>query len=292
MSRAERAVQVVLLLGVGGVAAAASWSHVVALATAHGQHGWLAVADAAVIETLAVSAGLEIRRRRSAGQRAGFVLAVLVGSAVLSLAAQVAEAERSVWGWLMAGVPAAAFLVLVKIALGRPASARENSDENSDPQPPAARSGTPSGHENSDRNSHRPGVAAAPEVRPEVRTGSSGHALGAPPTDPEVRTGSPAPVLSPGEDQDRSGTGEDRVGDREDGPVPDGPDPLFAAGRAVLADLEQAGAPLTRAALIEGLRARDVKIGTGRATGLLRQLRAQPDPMLNGSRSRAGGSES
>lgn len=108
----------------------------------------------------------------------------------------------------------------------------------------------------------------------------------------------PPPVLTPAEDQDGSGTGRDRrdwPGDREDraedethGPgrpaVPDDGDPLLAAGLAVLADLDRDGAVLTRSALINGLRARDVKISTGRATELLRQLRAAPaDPVLNGS---------
>lgn len=110
----------------------------------------------------------------------------------------------------------------------------------------------------------------------------------------------PAPVLSPAEGQDRPRTGEDRgdraedgqdrAEDREDGPVPVDVDPLLAAGLAVLADLDRDGAPLTRSALIDGLRARDVKVGTGRATQLLRQLRAAPaDPVLNGSASRPGG---
>jgi hypothetical protein len=94
----------------------------------------------------------------------------------------------------------------------------------------------------------------------------------------------PAPVLSPAEGQDRPRTGEDRGDRAEDGQVPDGPDPLLSAGRAVLADLNRDGAVLTRSALIEGLRARDVRVGTGRATELLRQLRAAPvDPVMNGS---------
>ncbi|WP_307961985.1 hypothetical protein [Salinispora arenicola] len=37
--------------------------------------------------------------------------------ALLSLAAQVAEAESSVWGWIVAAVPSLAFLALVKVVL-------------------------------------------------------------------------------------------------------------------------------------------------------------------------------
>jgi hypothetical protein len=118
--RAESAVQALLTVAVGGVAGAAAWSHVMRLATVHGQPGWLAVADAAVIETLAVSAGLEIRRRRRNRQPVRTVVAVLVAAVALSLACQVATAEPSPWGWVMAAVPAAGFLAMAKIALGHP----------------------------------------------------------------------------------------------------------------------------------------------------------------------------
>lgn len=115
----EDALQIGLMLGVGGVAAAASWAHIVALAAEHGQGGWLAYADAAVIETAALSAGLEIRRRKRTGQPVWGVAVVLVAAVALQLAAQLAAAELSVWGWLLGAVPAVAFLVLAKLALAR-----------------------------------------------------------------------------------------------------------------------------------------------------------------------------
>lgn len=114
---AERAVQTLLVLGVGVVAGAASWSHAHALAVQHGQTGWLAWADAAVLETMAVSAGLELRRRHAAGRPVRAVLAVLLGAVAIQLAAQVADAERSVWGWTMAALPCLGSLVLIKMAL-------------------------------------------------------------------------------------------------------------------------------------------------------------------------------
>ncbi len=107
------------MLAVGGLAGAGAFSRVVDLAVAHGQPVWLAVADAAVVETMAVSAGLEIRRRRRSRRPVRFVVAVLVVAVCLSLSAQVAQAERSPWGWTMAAVPALGFLVLAKIALSR-----------------------------------------------------------------------------------------------------------------------------------------------------------------------------
>jgi len=117
--RAEGVVQVLILLTIGGMAAAASFTHVHNVAAAHGQPGWLAWADAVVLELMSIATGLEIRRRHRAGQPAGFVLAVLVGAVALSLSAQVVEAERSVVGWLAAALPALGFLALVKIVLTR-----------------------------------------------------------------------------------------------------------------------------------------------------------------------------
>lgn len=112
-------VQIGLTLAVGAVAACASWSHVLDLARQHGQAGWIAWAVAACVETATVSAGLEVRRRRRTGMSAVLPAGVLVVATALQLSAQVAQAERSPWGVLLAAVPAVTFLVLVKLALAR-----------------------------------------------------------------------------------------------------------------------------------------------------------------------------
>ena len=117
--RAEGVVQVLILLGIGSMAAAASFTHVHNVAAAHGQPGWLAWADAVVLELMSIATGLEIRRRARNGHTAGFVALVLVAAVSLSLAAQVVEAERSVIGWLAAALPALGFLACVKIVLSR-----------------------------------------------------------------------------------------------------------------------------------------------------------------------------
>lgn len=121
-ARVEGVVQVVIMLAIGAAAAAASFTHVHDVAEAHGQPGWLAWADAVVLELMSVAGGLELRRRKRLGAHLWFPAVVLVVAVVLSLGAQVVEAEPSVIGWLAAALPAVGFLAMVKIALGRAGS--------------------------------------------------------------------------------------------------------------------------------------------------------------------------
>lgn len=113
----ESSARLLILLAIGGMAGAAAFTHVHDLTVAHGQPDWIGWANAVAIELMAIYLGLEIRARRRVGRKAGFVGVLLVGFALLSLAAQVAEAERSVWGWIVAAVPSLAFLALVKVVL-------------------------------------------------------------------------------------------------------------------------------------------------------------------------------
>jgi Protein of unknown function (DUF2637) len=111
-------VQIVIMFAIGGAAGAASFTHVHNLAAAHRQGGWLAWADAIVLELMSIASGLEIRRRRRIGSPLGVSAVVLVCAVLLSLAAQVIQAEPTPIGWIAAAVPAAGFLTMVKIALG------------------------------------------------------------------------------------------------------------------------------------------------------------------------------
>jgi hypothetical protein len=121
--RIEGVVQIVIMLAIGGAAGAASFTHVHNVAVAHGQEGWLAWADAIVLELMSIASGLELRRRKREGKPVLFPSTVLVMAVVLSLAAQVVEAEPSVIGWTAAALPAAGFLAMVKIAMSRTTSA-------------------------------------------------------------------------------------------------------------------------------------------------------------------------
>lgn len=149
-SQFEAVLQAGLVIVVGSVAACASWSHVVELAERHGQPGWLAVADAAVLETMAVSMGLELRRRRRTGAPIVFVSGVLLGAVTLQLAAQVAQAPRTFWGWTMAALPAVGFLLLAKAAIARvpvmPTESMTTSTVDARPERTFA-SGEPDAHE-------------------------------------------------------------------------------------------------------------------------------------------------
>ena len=103
---------------ISGAAGAASFTHVHNVAAAHGQPGWLAWADAIVLELMSIASGLELRRRKRLHTPTRFPATVLGCAVTLSLAAQVAEAEPSPTGWIAAAVPALGFLVMVKVALG------------------------------------------------------------------------------------------------------------------------------------------------------------------------------
>ncbi|MFJ5541965.1 DUF2637 domain-containing protein [Micromonospora chalcea] len=115
--RAESGIRVLILLAIGTMAGAAAFTHVHDLTVAHGQPDWIGWANAVAVELMAIYLGLEIRARRRAGRPVGLVGVLLVAFALLSLAAQVAEAEPSVWGWIVAAVPSLAFLALVKVVL-------------------------------------------------------------------------------------------------------------------------------------------------------------------------------
>jgi hypothetical protein len=233
---AEARVQLALTVTVGGVAACASWSHVLDLAGLHGQGGWLAWAVAACIETSAVSAALEVRRRRNAGAPVTFPVVVLVAATALQLAAQVAQAERSGWGVVLAAVPAVTFLVLVKLALSRAHGA----------------------------DAVQASVAVSAQViTPEPNALDVAAATSALSRRDSVDV--PAAITKDGE-----GAGDAGPQRRPDPPVGE----LLLIGRAVADELARDGLPLNRRNLLAGIRARGRSCSSERASALLAALRA------------------
>jgi len=133
--RTENAVQILILLIVGGMAGAASFTHVhdwTMHNTPAGTGSWFGWANAIISELTPTAAGIEIRRRKRQHRTAAYPTAVLIAAVTLSLSAQVAQAKPSITGWLLAAVPALAFLALTKLLFSRtPARATA-------PQPPIA----------------------------------------------------------------------------------------------------------------------------------------------------------
>ncbi|MGQ5263664.1 DUF2637 domain-containing protein [Micromonospora sp. ZYX-F-536] len=251
--RLENRIQVLIMLLIGGAAGAASFRHVHDVAAAHGQPGWLAWADAVVLELTSIAAGLELRRNRRLGKRVAFPATVLTVAVFLSLAAQVVEAEASAIGWIAAALPALGFLTMVKIALGR-----------ADPAPP-------------ERIARPTRVAPGPPLVADAAVPDTREPVPAPPLPVPASTETvrdcTAAVPAPA-DQDPA------VPDRraEDTPVRD-PGPgitaLVPAARSAARTLDAHGTPLSRKALAGQLRADGHQLSNATASALVRVLRGE-----------------
>jgi len=114
-------IRVLVTVVLGGIGGAAGFTHTHDWAVHHGQTGWLAWADAVVIEGIAIVAGFEVRRDHQQGKTKllTFPMAVLVAGFGIQMTAQVALAEPTPGGWLLAAMPALGFLVVVKLLLRR-----------------------------------------------------------------------------------------------------------------------------------------------------------------------------
>jgi hypothetical protein len=134
--------RVAVTIALGGIGASAGFTHTHDWATAHGQHGWLAWADAVVIEGMAVVAGFEVHRDHHHGRK-GITLpqVVLVVAFLVQMTAQVAQAEPTPAGWLLAAMPALGFLTVVKLIMRR-IPERDSTDQATQPIDPADGQGT------------------------------------------------------------------------------------------------------------------------------------------------------
>lgn len=141
--RVENTVQIIILLAIASMAGAASFTHVHDW-TMHnvptGTGGWFGWANAVISELTPTAAGIEIRRRKRQHRPIAYPMAVLIAAAALSLTAQVAQARHSITGWLVAAVPALAFLALSKLVLSRSATTTQPASRPNDglpAQPPS-----------------------------------------------------------------------------------------------------------------------------------------------------------
>jgi hypothetical protein len=115
------------------IAGAGSFTHIRDTASQHGQTGWMSWAIAVCIDLTCVMAARERQRDKKTGRtQRGLVswpVLVLTGGIVLSLAANLAQATPTVWGWITAGTPAGAFLVAVSMLERRVTGTRTNSPQ-------------------------------------------------------------------------------------------------------------------------------------------------------------------
>ncbi|WP_243704778.1 DUF2637 domain-containing protein [Micromonospora sp. KC723] len=238
------------MLAIGGAAGAASFTHVHNVAAAHGQPGWLAWADAIVLELMSIASGLELRRRKRAHTSTVFPASVLACAVTLSLAAQVVEAEPSPIGWIAAAVPALGFLVMVKVALGyagttTPTNAARTADHLPD-QP--TQTTPPSGPAETTRSGGTAGRRSATRTSGLAEVAHQPH----------------------GRDRRRRDAGRGRSA-QQSGDVAK----LLPAARRVRDHLAADGQALTRAALAEALRGTGHTVSNTRVSELLKTLRAE-----------------
>ncbi|MEE6257995.1 DUF2637 domain-containing protein [Plantactinospora sonchi] len=251
------------MLAIGGAAGAASFTHVHNVAAAHGQPGWLAWADAIVLELMSIAAGLELRRRKRARVSTRFPAVVLGCAVTLSLAAQVVEAEPSPIGWIAAAVPALGFLVMVKVALGYAGTATRTD-------------ATPSWKHEPDRT-----AGVEPSVGPINHARSAG---------PVGERSTARTVRPPGASHRRDGRTRRRNTTHREWSTHRSPDAdgLLPAARHVRDRLAADGEPLTRAALADALRSAGHSVSNTRVSDLLKTLKAESSlPSTASKRGRA-----
>ncbi|MFF5207800.1 DUF2637 domain-containing protein [Streptosporangium sp. NPDC000396] len=114
------------ILVLAAIAGAGSFTHIRDTAAEHGQDGWMAWAVAVCVDLTCVMAARERQRDKHTGRTSDGPISwptlVLVFGIVLSLAANLNQADPSPWGWITAATPAGAFLIAVSM-LERRASA-------------------------------------------------------------------------------------------------------------------------------------------------------------------------
>ncbi|MFB4273488.1 DUF2637 domain-containing protein [Nonomuraea sp. GTA35] len=155
------------------IAGAGSFTHIRDTASEHGQSGWMAWAIAVCVDLTCVMAARERQRDKKTGrQRRGpmsWPVLVLTGGIVLSLAANLQQADPTVWGWITAATPAAAFLVAISMLERRtsgphPTSSPEPFESSAMDVPPRPRPDEPLAVPSNDRPAL---VPAEGEDRPE-----------------------------------------------------------------------------------------------------------------------------
>ncbi|MCW2900221.1 MAG: putative domain containing protein [Streptosporangiaceae bacterium] len=248
------------------IAAAGSFTHIRDTATEHGQHGWMAWAVAVCIDLTCVMAARERQRDKRTGRetaRLSWPTVVLVGGILLSLAANLAQAEPTVWGWLSAATPAGGFLVAVSMLERRASGVRPS--RAAAPLPAMA---APPSFGQPPVSSPASASSASPEVQDDPRPELAA-AVPAVPAAPAVRT-------ERDEAQTEIPIPDESTTSPESSPVSSSGGPAAAlvdyARRVATDHQSKHGRPITR----DALRAR-LGVSNQLASDLLRQIRPTPE---------------
>jgi len=253
VSRADTAIRAgagVTVLALAGIAGAISYSHMTGLAEAHGEHGWRGHAFPLSVDGVEVVASLVLLADRRAGRSSGLLpWAALVAGTAASFSANIAVGGADWIGRAVAGWPAFALLVAVKLLFGL-------LDHRSAVPVPTAHAGRPTASETVP-------VAhdAALNAGPDVGVGADG--------DVDGRPGSR--TVPDGVDDGGDG------GAARAGGAPPGVDvsALLPAARSAGATLARDGRALTREALARQLRAEGHAASNARVSALLKALNAE-----------------
>jgi hypothetical protein len=115
-----------------GIAGAGSFTHIRDTAAEHGQRGPMSWAIAVCVDLTCVMAARERQRDKRHGittRRLSWPTVVLAGGVLVSSAANLAQAQPSVWGQVMAATPCAAFLVAVSMLERRASTDRSGAGQ-------------------------------------------------------------------------------------------------------------------------------------------------------------------
>jgi hypothetical protein len=127
--RAQNGVLVAIVLLVGLMAGAASFTHVHDWTLANSPAAtpdWFGWANAVISELIPTASLIEIgrRRRRNAALSVRYPMVLLVLAVGVSLTAQLAVARPTVFGWMVSALPALAFFALSKLVFTATAPTR------------------------------------------------------------------------------------------------------------------------------------------------------------------------
>jgi hypothetical protein len=232
--------------GLAGVAGALSYSHMRQLAQGHGQGGWHAHAFPLSVDGVEIVASLVLLADRRAGRRSGWLpWTALAAGAAGSLAANIATAHPDPVSRIIAGWPALALLLAVKLLAGL--LERPNAPDAPD-HPTQATGQTAPSTPTRGKMLSSPGEPPA-ETHPAERRPR--------PADPQYQQAPPPLTTADTTADTRTAT-------------------LLPAARAARDALRQDGKALTRDTLAARLRQHGHPIRNASVTPLLHQLRREP----------------